>query len=235
MDKLKKAIILLAHHAGPAVILCAALWVVVWTLEARLERQQKKLYALTQNTIEQFTVIADGVARAKTQVVEKHTLKKEVQKLPPEVRAELAKLNAKVEALLNAQIVVPASSGSGNATHTEPLKWSFVEEGKVKLQFTIETPSIPGLRDEIAVLGGEFDYTIEPVPIGLTVTKGVYTHDGIDGIQRWYITADDARYGTPLAVKTFDVKIPNLYKRTRWWNRWWVTIPAGIVIGAAAK
>lgn len=224
----------LVHHLGPTIILGIVALVGFGVLSARLESKQKELYAFTQNEVAKFRPIVDGIAQAKTQVIEKREIKTIVKELPPEVRAELKRLNAKVEALLKAQITVPAVTGSGNATHSEPLRWTFNKPGVVAVGFTIESPEQGALLRELAALGGSFDYTIAPIPIGLTITKGVYRQDGVDGLQQWYIMAQDNRDGSPLAVKNFDVKIPNLYKKTHWWQKWWITIPAGFMVGAVA-
>ena len=234
ITKLGGYAIKLVKALSPTVTMLIVGWVGFAMLSARLETQQKKLYAVTQNQISEFRHIADGIAQAKTRIVEKHTLKTQVKELPPEVRAELKRLNAKVEALLKAQIIVPAVDGSGNATHKTPLSWAFEEPKVLSVKFTLK--NVPDSEiDSLRGLAGAFDYHIDPVPLDLSITKGVYKHDGVSGLQEWFVTAKDARTGDPLAVKSFDVTVPNLYRKKHWWQKWYITVPAGVLAGMAVK
>jgi hypothetical protein len=222
------------HYLGPTVTIAIIALVGFGVLSAKLERQQKQLYASTQNEVAQFKTIADGIAQAKVKVIEKHELKTTVKELPPEVRAELKELRAKVEALLKAQVVIPSHSGSGNATHEKPLEWTYDKPDYLSIKFTLKLPQSANF-DAIQDADGTFDYTIAPVPVELTMTKGVFARDGVDGLQQWFITAKDMRDDSPIAVKDFDVKIPNLYQKRHWWQKWYITIPAGVLAGMAVK
>jgi len=221
------------HYLGPTITLGIVAVFGFGVLSARLESQQKKLYVATQNQVAQFRVLADGIAQAKTKVVEKRTLQKTVKELPPEVRKELKDLKAKVAALLKAQIVIPEHSGSGNATHEKPLQWTFEKPDYLSVKFTLKASPDANMK-AIPNIPGQFDYTIAPVPIELDMTKGVFKRNGVDGLQQWFITAKDTRDNTPLKVKSFDVRISNMFEKKHWWQKWYIVGPGTLLLTAAA-